>query len=134
LACVYFTATSLDGFIVDDPGSLDWPTSRAIDVDGPFGSKAFETGVGALVMDSPTYEWLLANEPGEWMYSPPSRGLTYRRGIVGARHPVQLFSGAVLRAVQPGLRSARLAVAFRMDAGRGRRQRDFVCARWRVRR
>ena len=66
MACVYFTAASLDGFIVDDQGSLDWLTSRAIDADGPFGYKAFETGVGASVMGAATHEWLLANERSEW--------------------------------------------------------------------
>ena len=95
MACVYFTAASLDGFIVDDRGSLDWLTYRAIDVDGPFGYKAFETGVGALVMGSATYEWLLANEPGEWMYSQPTWVLTHRPDIVAAGQPVEVFSGAV---------------------------------------
>lgn len=95
MACVYFTAASLDGFIVDDQGSLDWLTSREIDVDGPFGYKAFESGVGALVMGASTYEWLLANEPGEWMYSQPTWVLTHRPDIVAAGHPVQVFSGVV---------------------------------------
>ena len=95
MACVYFTAASLDGFIVDDRGSLDWLTSRAIDVNGPFGYKAFETGVGALVMGAATYEWLLANQPGEWMYSQPTWVLTHRPDIIAAGHPVQVFSGAV---------------------------------------
>lgn len=95
MACVYFTAASLDGFIVDDQGSLDWLTSREIDVDGPFGYKAFESGVGALAMGASTYEWLLANEPGEWMYSQPTWVLTHRPDIVAAGHPVQVFSGVV---------------------------------------
>lgn len=105
MACVYFTAASLDGFIVDDRGSLDWLTSREIDVDGPFGYKAFETGVGALVMGSVTYEWLLANEPGEWMYSQPTWVLTHRPDIAAAGLPVQVFSGAVTE-LQPRLMAA----------------------------
>jgi len=95
MASIYFTASSLDGFIVDDRGSLDWLTSRSIDVNGPFGYKAFETGVGALVMGAATYEWLLANEPGEWMYSQPTWVLTHRPDIIAAGHPVQVFRGAV---------------------------------------
>ena len=95
MACVYFTAASLDGFIVDDHGSLDWLTSRSIDVNGPFGYKAFETGVGALVMGAATYEWLRANAPGEWMYDQPTWVLTHRPDIIAAGHPVQVFGGAV---------------------------------------
>ena len=105
MACIYFTAASLDGFIVDDRGSLDWLTSREIDVDGPFGYKAFETGVGALVMGSATYEWLLANGPGDWMYSQPTWVLTHRPDIIAAGHPVQVFSGPVTE-LQPRLVAA----------------------------
>ena len=95
VATVYFTASSLDGYIVDTHNSLDWLTSRVIDVDGPFGYGAFLHRVGALVMGSATYEWLVANEPGEWMYSQPSWVLTRRPQIVVAGHPVTVFSGDV---------------------------------------
>ena len=72
MATVYFTASSLDGYIVDEAGSLDWLMSRAIDADGPFGYQAFIKTVGALVMGSATYEWVVGNRPGDWMYEQPS--------------------------------------------------------------
>ncbi|TGD89842.1 dihydrofolate reductase [Mycolicibacterium sp. CH28] len=95
MATVYFTAASLDGFIVDDRDSLGWLTSRAIDVDGLFGYTAFSSGVGSLVMGSATYRWILANQPGEWMYSQPTWVLTHRPQIIAPEHPVTVFSGAV---------------------------------------
>lgn len=68
-AFVYFTATSINGYIADEHGSLQW----LFDVggDGAEEAAAFISGVGVQVMGSSTYEWLLANEdvlatPEKW--------------------------------------------------------------------
>ena len=95
MACVYFTASSLDGFVVDEHDSLDWLTSRQHDPDGPFGIDAFMANIGALVMGSATYEWILKNHPGPWMYDQPSWVLTTRPEIVAEEHPVHTFSGEI---------------------------------------
>jgi dihydrofolate reductase len=95
MACVYFTASSLDGFVVDEHDSLDWLTSRQHDPDGPFGTDAFMANIGALVMGSATYEWILKNHPGPWMYDQPSWVLTTRPEIVAEKHPVHTFSGEI---------------------------------------
>jgi dihydrofolate reductase len=105
MTTVYFTASSLDGYIVDDADSLDWLTSRAVDASGPFGYEAFIKDVGALVMGSATYEWVLNNHPGDWMYEQPSWVLTHRRQIVAEGHPVQVFDGDVTE-LHPKLVSA----------------------------
>ncbi len=99
---VYYTASSLDGFIVDTEDSLDWLISRDIDQQGPFGYDEFIKTVGALVMGSATYEWLVKNQPGEWMYEQPSWVLTHRPQLISADHPVQVFSGDVTE-LQPRL-------------------------------
>jgi dihydrofolate reductase len=96
VATVYFTASSLDGFIVDDADSLDWLTSRDVDADGPFGYQAFAKSVGALVMGSATYEWIVRNQPGDWMYEQPSWVLTSHPGVIVAGHPVRTFDGDVV--------------------------------------
>ena len=95
MATIYYTASSLDGFIVDSAGSLDWLLSRDIDVDGPFGYKAFEKSVGALVMGSTTYRWVVEHEPGDWPYPQPTWVLTSRSDVVVDGHPVQAVSGDV---------------------------------------
>lgn len=68
---IYYTASSLDGFLADPNHSLDWLLKQDIDPEGPFHYDAFFKEVGALVMGSSTYEWLLrhqvdAGEP--WPY------------------------------------------------------------------
>lgn len=95
MATVYFTASSMDGYIVDDADSLDWLLSRDIDVDGPFGYEAFIKSVGALAMGSATYEWLVENQPGDWMYEQPSWVLTRRPQIILDGHDVATFDGDV---------------------------------------
>jgi dihydrofolate reductase len=126
MATVYFTASSLDGYIVDEADSLDWLTSRAIDADGPFGYEAFIKGVGALVMGSATYEWVKNNQPGDWMYEQPSWVLTHRPQIVADGHPVQVFVGAVAE-LHPNL----VAAAAGKDVwvvGGGQTAAQFVAA------
>lgn len=105
MATVYYTASSLDGFVVDDASSLDWLTSRAVDPQGTFGYEAFVKGVGALAMGSSTYEWILANHPGDWMYEQPSWVLTHRPEIIADGHPVRTFAGEVAE-LHPALVSA----------------------------
>ncbi|MEO3759002.1 dihydrofolate reductase family protein [Mycobacterium sp. B14F4] len=105
MATVYYTASSLDGYIVDEAGSLDWLTSRDIDQSGPFNYDDFIATIGAVVMGSATYEWIVANHPGEWMYEQPSWVLTRRPHIIADGHPVQTFGGEVTE-VHPKLLSA----------------------------
>lgn len=105
MATVYYTASSLDGYIVDEHDSLDWLMSRHSDADGPFDYRAFAATVGALVMGSATYEWICKNQPGEWMYEQPTWVLTHRPHIVADGHPVQTFDGAVTE-LHPTLVSA----------------------------
>jgi dihydrofolate reductase len=105
MATVYFTASSLDGYIVDEKDSLDWLTSREVDADGPFGYEAFIKPIGALAMGSATYEWVVNNHPGDWMYEQPSWVLTRRPQIIVEGHSVQTFDGDVTE-LHPKLVSA----------------------------
>src|SRR5262245_8373407 len=74
----YYTATTLDGFIADPNHSLDWLFTRRQDTDGPLAYKTFIAGVGALVMGSTTYEWILRHEQGKWPYDLPCWVFTHR--------------------------------------------------------
>jgi dihydrofolate reductase len=71
----YYTATSLDGFIADPDHSLDWLLQFSDSPTEDYG--AFIAAVGAAVMGSSTYEWLLAHlsgagaEPQAWPYTQP---------------------------------------------------------------
>jgi dihydrofolate reductase len=95
MATIYYTASSIDGYIVDDRNSLEWLISRDIDVDGPFGYRAFSDSVGALVMGATTYEWIVANDPDDWQYKQPTWVMTHRPNIIRAGDPVRPFQGDV---------------------------------------
>ncbi len=82
MTTTYYTATSLDGFIADPDDSLAWLLRQPQDEGG--GAQdydAFIAGIGALVMGSTTYEWILAHleRTGEaWFYDQPTWVMTSR--------------------------------------------------------
>jgi dihydrofolate reductase len=78
---IFYTATTLDGFIADPDDSLDWLMRQDQDEKGPLNYGDFITGIGATVMGSTTYEWVLAHseKTGEpWSFSMPAWVMTSR--------------------------------------------------------
>lgn len=70
---IYNTATTLNGYLADDDNSLSWlfVVPGAEEAESTFST--FLNEVGALVMGSTTYEWLLEHEnliehPEKWYY------------------------------------------------------------------
>jgi dihydrofolate reductase len=109
MATMYFTASSVDGFIADADNSLSWLLSRDVDVTGPMGYQWFiDTQVGALVMGSTTYEWILANDDsadGRWPYDLPTWVFSSRRLQV-VDGDVRFVSGAVAAVHQDAMGAA----------------------------
>ena len=78
---IFYTATTLDGFLADEHDSLDWLLTQPIDEDGPFNYGEFIATIGAIAMGSTTYEWVLAHNAtsGEaWAYEQPTWVFTHR--------------------------------------------------------
>jgi len=81
----YFTAMSLDGYLADAAGSLEWllslPDEGQDEVIG-----GFLADVGAIAMGATTYEWVLGHEPvlerpqlwHEWYGDRPTWVFTHR--------------------------------------------------------
>lgn len=74
----YYTATSLDGFIADERHSLEWLFRQDQDESGPLNYGEFFARIGAVVMGSTTYEWILGYEEGKWPYQVPAWVMTTR--------------------------------------------------------
>ena len=100
---IYNTATTLNGFLADDEDSLSWlfVVPGAEQAESSFST--FLAGIGALVMGSSTYEWILDHEklldhPEKWFYrdivsfvlssrplpAVPGAEIRFRRGDVDA--------------------------------------------------
>ncbi|GAA3758932.1 dihydrofolate reductase family protein [Microbacterium kribbense] len=108
MTTIFYTASSLDGFIATSQHGLDWLLRRDVDPDGPMGYAAFARSVGALVMGAATYEWLLAHDAG-WAYAQPTWVLTHR--------PLPARPGADVRVAHGDVR----AVHEQMTAAAGDR-------------
>ncbi|HVK30355.1 MAG TPA: dihydrofolate reductase family protein [Nocardioides sp.] len=95
----YYTATTLDGFIADPDDSLAWLLRQPQDEGGgPQSYDDFIQRIGALVMGSTTYEWVLAHlerTGEEWFYSQPSWVMTSRDLPVLEGADVRFASGPV---------------------------------------
>jgi dihydrofolate reductase len=74
---LYYTASSLDGFIATDDHSLDWLLAQDTDPRGPMGYEAVLSDVGAMAMGANTYRWILDHH--EWGYTAPTWVFTHRR-------------------------------------------------------
>lgn len=80
----YYTATSLDGFIADPEDSLAWLFAQGGEAAGeatasnPLGYDPFIAEIGAVVMGSTTYEWVLDHEKGTWPFALPAWVMTSR--------------------------------------------------------
>lgn len=75
---VYYTATTLDGFIADPDDSLDWLLRQPQEEQGAGDYDEFFAGVGAIVMGATTYEWLLRHHLEPWPYDVPTWVMTHR--------------------------------------------------------
>ena len=80
---VYYTATTLDGYIADEHDSLQWLFEQQTGEQdgGPPGYDEFIGGIGALVMGATTYEWVRAHmerEGESWAYEQPTWVFTHR--------------------------------------------------------
>jgi len=68
---IFYTATTLNGFLADDSDSLDWLFAVPGGEGGDGDFQAFLAGIGVLVQGSSTYEWVVEHEdlvthPEKW--------------------------------------------------------------------
>jgi dihydrofolate reductase len=104
---IFYTATTLDGFLADSNDSLDWLFVQEHDTDGPMGYAEFIGNVGAIAMGATTYQWLIdhLDSSGEqWAYTVPCWVFTHRDlpligdGITLTQEPVAQVHAEMARA------------------------------------
>jgi dihydrofolate reductase len=78
---VFYTATTLDGYIADENDSLDWLFVQESDKNGLLNYDDFFADVGAIAMGATTYQWILdhlARTGERWFYDLPAWVFTHR--------------------------------------------------------
>jgi dihydrofolate reductase len=94
---VYYTATTLDGFIADEHDSLAWLFEQDTEEGGPAGYEEFIAGIGAMVMGATTYAWVgdhMRTHDEPWMYDIPCWVFTHR-SFEPLGEDVRLVAGTV---------------------------------------
>lgn len=95
----YNTAVSLDGFLADSEDSLEWLLALGDEASETTIFADFLEGVGAQVMGSTTYKWLIAHED---LVAYPDRWQDYYGEMptwVFTHHPLPVVDGADVRFV-----------------------------------
>lgn len=93
MATHFYTASSLDGFIATDDHSLEWLFAQDFDWEASMPETMFVSGMGALIMGSSTYEWLLRNQE-TWEYDQPTWVFTHRELPIPDGADVRFVQGA----------------------------------------
>lgn len=95
MSTIYYTATTLDGFLADEHDSLDLLLSQDIDDRGPNNIPDFLASVGSLAMGATTYQWIRDHTgPDEWEYRQPTWVFTHR-DLAKAAGDIRFASGPV---------------------------------------
>jgi len=93
----YYTAASINGYLADEHGSLDWLFQFGEIESMQDSYPHFVEQIGAVAMGATTYTWVLNQEkllenPDKWPYSMPT--------WVFSRRQLPLVAGADIRLVQ----------------------------------
>ena len=93
MSLVYYTATTLDGFIATTDDSLAWLMRQDLDAEGAQHYGDFIERIGASVMGSTTYLWVLDHleQSGDaWFYDMPP-------WVMNSRAQLPVLEGADVR-------------------------------------
>ncbi|MET0801410.1 MAG: dihydrofolate reductase family protein [Actinomycetota bacterium] len=90
----YYVASSLDGFIADRNGRIDWLLAFGFE-DYAEHYERFIAGIGAIVMGASTYRFLLDAGPDAWTYDVPAFVLTHRTPPTVPGKDIRFRSGDV---------------------------------------
>ncbi|MGA0566031.1 dihydrofolate reductase family protein [Rathayibacter sp. KR2-224] len=90
----YYVASSLDGFIADRHNAIDWLTAFGFD-EFTADYERFTADVGAIVMGSSTYEFILGEGTEAYGYDVPAWVLTHRELPVVPGKDIRFFAGDV---------------------------------------
>jgi dihydrofolate reductase len=152
---LYYTATTLDGFLADEHDSLDWLFEQDIDEDGPLSYRDLIKGVGAIAMGATTYQWILdhnARTGEEWAYAMPAwvfshhvlpvvegADVRFVQGPVAPVHEAMAGAAGLLDEIQVSIAPVTLGAGrpifprrFDLELLELDRNRAFACARYRV--
>jgi len=112
MATIFYTATTLDGFLADENDSLDWLFRQDQDLNGPMNYDEFIGRVTVMAMGATTYLWVrdhLAASGEAWPYPQPTWVFTHRN--------LDPVSGADLRFTSADVRTVHADMVAAAEGG-----------------